>query len=444
MKRKTFLNLIFLLFPLAMIFAQEQNSSLNLTLKQAQDYAVSNNKAVNSAKLDVMASKAAIWETISAALPNVEGSGSFTDNLKLMTTLLPGEFFGQPGEKIPVTFGSKYNTGVSVQASMLLFNAPLYIGIETTKLANKLSEQNLERTELDTKESVSTVYFLILVAEESLRILDSNIVNLNETLRSVKSMYQVGMAESTDVDQMMSNVTMAENSRSSLLRNIELDYNLLRFQLGVPGNTEISLTETLENLIDQINVDAILSQNFDINNNVDYKLITMQEEISKLTVMSQKASVLPTLAGFYTYGTNGMGDKVSDQRWFPNSMVGLQLSIPVFASGQRYTKIKKAQLDLSKARNNKALVTDQLLMQEKQLRYDLVNANLQYLSQKDNVEVSKRVYTSMENKYRQGMASSLELTQANSQYLQAENNYITSLMSLLQTKVALDKLMNNM
>ena len=327
---------------------------------------------------------------------------------------------------------------------MLLFNAPLYIGIETTKLANKLSEQNLERTELDTKESVSTVYFLILVAEESLKILDSNIVNLNETLRSVKSMYQVGMAESTDVDQMMSNVTMAENSRSSLLRNIELDYNLLRFQLGVPGNTEISLAETLENLIDQINVDAILSQNFDINNNVDYKLITMQEEISELTVMSQKASVLPTLAGFYTYGTNGMGDKVSDQRWFPNSMVGLQLSIPVFASGQRYTKIKKAQLDLNKARNNKALVTDQLLMQEKQLRYDLVNANLQYLSQKDNVEVSKRVYNSMENKYRQGMASSLELTQANSQYLQAENNYITSLMSLLQTKVALDKLMNNM
>ena len=427
-----------------MIFAQEQNSSLNLTLKQAQDYAVSNNKAVKSAKLDVMASKAAVWETISAALPSVEGSGSFTDNLKLMTTLLPGEFFGQPGEKIPVTFGSKYNTGVSVQASMLLFNAPLYIGIETTKLANKLSEQNLERTELDTKESVSTVYFLILVAEESLRILDSNIVNLNETLRSVKSMYQVGMAESTDVDQMMSNVTMAENSRSTLLRNIELDYNLLRFQLGVPGNTEVSLTETLENLIDQINVDAILSQKFDINNNVDYKLITMQEEISALTVMSQKASVLPTLAGFYTYGTNGMGDKVSDQRWFPNSMVGLQISIPVFASGQRYTKIKKAQLDLSKARNNKALVTDQLLMQEKQLRYDLVNANLQYLSQKDNVEVSKRVYTSMENKYRQGMASSLELTQANSQYLQAENNYITSLMSLLQTKVALDKLMNNM
>jgi len=444
MKRKTFLNLIFLLLPPAMIFAQEQNASLNLTLKQAQEYAVANNKAVNSAKLDVLASRAALWETISAALPSVEGSGSFTDNLKLMTTLLHGEFFGQPGEKIPVTFGSKYNTGVSVQASMLLFNAPLYIGIETTKLANKLSEQNLERTELDIKESVSTAYFLILVSEQSLRILDNNIANLNETLKSTKAMYQVGMAESTDVDQMESNVTMTENSRSSLLRNIELDYNLLRFQLGVPGNTEISLTETLESLTDQINVDAILSQNFDMNNNIDYKLISRQEEISALTLMSQKASVLPTLAGFYTYGSNGMGDKISEQRWFPNSMVGLQLSIPVFASGQRYAKITQAQLNLSKARNNKSLVADQLLMQEKQLRYDLVNANLQYLSQKDNVEVSKRVYMSMENKYKQGMASSLELPQANSQYLQAENNYISSLMNLLQTKVALDKLMYNM
>ncbi|HOU02935.1 MAG TPA: TolC family protein [Bacteroidales bacterium] len=444
MKRKALFTFIFLLLPPAMIFAQGQKASLNLSLKQAQEYAVANNKVVKSAKLDVIASRAALWETISAALPSVEGSGSFTDNLKLMTTLLPGEFFGQPGTKIPVTFGSKYNTGVSVQASMLLFNAPLYIGIETTKLANKLSEQNLERTELDIKESVSTAYFLILVSEQSLRILDENIANLNETLKSTKAMYQVGMAESTDVDQMESNVTMTENSRSSLLRNIELDYNLLRFQLGVPGNTEISLTETLESLTDQINIDAILSQNFDINNNIDYKLITGQEEISALSLMSQKASVLPTLAGFYTYGSNGMGDKVSEQRWFQNSMAGLQLSIPVFASGQRYAKIKQAQLNLSKARNNKALVADQLLMQEKQLRYDLVNANLQYLSQKDNVEVSKRVYTSMENKYKQGMASSLELTQANSQYLQAENNYITSLMNLLQTKVALDKLMNNM
>jgi len=139
-----------------------------------------------------------------------------------------------------------------------------------------------------------------------------------------------------------------------------------------------------------------------------------------------------------------MGDKIGDQRWFDNSMTGLSLTVPIFASGQRYSKIKQAQINLDKARNTRELVTEQLLMQEKQLRYDLVNANLQYLAQKDNVEVSKRVYESTENKFRQGMASSLELTQANMLYLQAENNYVSALMSLLQTKVALDRLLNNM
>jgi outer membrane protein TolC len=166
--------------------------------------------------------------------------------------------------------------------------------------------------------------------------------------------------------------------------------------------------------------------------------------MSSLALKSQKASVLPTLSGFYSYGVNGMGDKISAQQWFQNSMTGLQLSIPIFASGQRYSQIKKAKINLNKAITTKDMVTEQLLLQEKQLRYNLVNANLQYRSQKDNVEVSKRVYASTENKFKQGMVSSLELTQANSLYLQAENNYVSSLMNLLQTKLALDKLLNNM
>jgi len=437
--------ILLLLFSVANIMAQQESGELNLSFKEAQDYAISNNKMVLAAKSDVMASKAAIWEAISSALPEVSASGSFTDNLKLMTTLLPGEFFGQPaGTKIPVTFGSQFNSSASVQASLLLFNAPLYIGIETTKLAQKMSQENLAKTELDTKESVGTAYYLILVSEKSLEILEGNIANLNETLKSTRAMFSAGMAEATDVDQMVSNVSMVENSRSSLQRAIELNYNLLRFQLGVEPGTKITLTENLESLTGQIDVEALLSQQFDHTRNVNYKLIAGQELMSSLALKSQKASVLPTLAGFYNYGTNGMGDKVSDLQWFQNSMAGLQMSVPIFASGQRNAKIKKAQFNYEKAKTTKEMVTEQLLLEEKQLRYNLVNANLQYKSQRDNVDVSKRVYSSMENKFKQGMASSLELTQANSLYLQAENNYVSALMNLFQTKLALDKLLNNM
>ncbi|NLN31336.1 MAG: TolC family protein [Bacteroidales bacterium] len=427
------------------LFSTPGNSGeLKLSVREAQDYALMNNRMVLAAKSDVQASRAAVWETISAALPQVSASGSFMDNLKLMTTLLPGDFFGQPGEKIPVTFGTQFNSSGSVEASMLLFNAPLYIGIETSRLASRLSRENLLKSELDTKESVSSAYYLILISEKSLKLLNENIDDLRETLRSTRAMYEVGMAEATDVDQMISNVTMIENSRSSLERTIELNYNLLRFQLGISPETVIVLTETLESLTERIDVDALLSQEFDHTRNVDFRLVEGQEMISSLALKSQKASVLPTLAGFYNYGTNGMGDKLSELTWFPNSMVGLQVSVPIFASGQRYASIIRARLNLEKAKTTKEMVAEQLLIQEKQLRYNLVNANLQYKSQLDNIEVSKRIYASVENKYKQGMASSLELTQANSQYIQAENNYVTALMNLLQTKVALDKLLNNL
>jgi outer membrane protein len=442
-KRQVLTILLLFLFTGSIIRAQQSNGELKLSLKEAQEYAIQNNKMMITSRMEVEASKVAVWEIISNALPQVSASGSFTDNLKLMTTLLP-DFIGGTDKKIPVTFGTQFNSGANIQASLLLFNAPLYIGIETTKLANKLSEKNLAKTELDTKESVSTAYFLILVSEKSLEILNGNIANLNETLKSTRSMYSAGMAESTDVDQMVSNVTMVENTRSSMQRSIELNYNLLRFQLGVAPETQISLTETLEGLTSQINIQALMSQQFDLKQNINYMLIEGQERMSSLTLKSQKASVLPTLSGFYSYGVNGMGDKISAQQWFQNSMTGLQLSVPIFASGQRYSQIKKAQINLNKASTTKDMVTEQLLLQEKQLRYNLVNANLQYISQKDNVDVSKRVFASTENKFKQGMASSLELTQANSLYLQAENNYVSALMNLLQTKLALDKLLNNM
>ena len=257
-------------------------------------------------------------------------------------------------------------------------------------------------------------------------------------------MYNTGLAESTDVDQMASNVTMVENSFSNLQNTIEVNYNLMRFQLGVKPETKIILTETLDDLVKEINVQALLSQEFNPATNIQYDLMDKQVQMSALNLKAQKSMILPSLSGVYSYSTSGMGQKLSTMAWYQSSFVGAQLSVPIFASGQRYSKIIKAKYDLEKAITTKEMIADQLSMQEKQLKFNLQNANMQYLSQKGNVEVSRRVYTSMENKYKQGMASSLELTQANQLYLQAENNYISSLLNLLQTKLSLDKLVNNL
>jgi outer membrane protein len=445
MKNNKLLSVLLLIFIAAgSAYTQTGTGELKLTLKEAQDYAVQHNKMVINARLDVQASRIAVWETISGLLPQISTNLGFTDNIKLPVFLFPDILGGDPTKKTPITMGSQFNTSGTIQATMQLFNAPFLIGVESVKLAKKLSETNVRNTEIDTREAVSSAYYLILISEESLRILDGNIKNLSETLKSTRAMYSAGMAESTDVDQMISNLTMVQNSRSSLERTIELNYNLLRFQLGVSGDTKITLAETLDALQESLNVVALLATEFNYSNNLDYKIIEGQEQLSALNLKSQKSLILPTLAGVYSSSQTGQGDKFSSIEWFKSSLIGLQLEIPILASGQRYAKIKKAQINLEKARTTKDMVTEQLKLQEKQLRYNLVNANLQYKSQKDNVDVSKRVYSSTENKFKQGMASSLDLTQANSLYLQAENNYISSLMNLLQTKLALDKLLNNL
>ena len=425
------------------IRAQASQGELTLSLKEAQDYALNNNLAVVSARYDVESSRYILWEAISAGLPQVNASASLNDNLKLMTTLLPGEFFGQPGTKIPVQFGSKYNSSFGAQASLLLFNAPYLVGVQTSQLAGKLNELNLERTEQETREAVIMSYYLILISEESMKILDGNIAALKETLQSTRTMLSAGMAEATDVDQMESNVSMMRNTKSSMERTLELNYNMMRFQLGVSPETRLVLTESLASVIASTDVSRVLETEFNLNKNVNYRLIESQEQMSELSLKMQKATVLPTLSGFYSYSKSGMGDKLNDLQWFPNSMLGFQVSVPIFASGTRYSKIRQAQINLEKTRTGREMMSEQLRLQEKQLRYNLVNAREQYNLQKANIEVSKRIYASVENKYRQGMASSLEVTQANANYLQAENNYISALMTLLQSKVALDKLLGN-
>jgi outer membrane protein len=440
MKNKPFITLIVLLFFTAgLLSAQTGTTEMKLSLKDAQDYALTNNKSIKSVRYDVEASRYGLWNAISAGLLQINSNASVNNNLAIMTRIIDLN-----GVQTAFKFGTNYDLSYGLTASTAIFNAPYLVGIQTAKLGQQLAGLNVERAEQDTRESVIMSYYLILVSVESMRILEGNILALNETLRSTRSMLSAGMAETTDVDQMVSNVSMIENTKSSMERTLELNYNMLRFQLGVSPETRIVLTESLESIVVKTDIAQVLNTGFDVKGNLNYKLIASQEQMSELSLKMQKTTALPSLAGFYTYSQNGMGNKLGDLSWFPNSIIGLQVSVPIFATGSRYSKIKQAQVNLDKARTSKDMISDQLTLQEKQLRYNLVNANLQYTSQKSNIDVSKRVYTSTENKYKQGMASSLELTQANSLLLQAQNNYVSALMNLLQTKLALDKLLNNM
>lgn len=420
-------------------YAQEAPASLSLTVDEAIQHALDNNRNVTSARYDLLASEKAVWEAYAAGLPTVDASASLGNNLAIMTRIID-----MNGQQMAFKFGTNYDVGYGVSASTLLFNAPWIVGIQTAKMATTLASQGLTQTEIETKESVINTYYLILISEETIKIIDGNLENLNKILTSTRAMYSVGMAEATDVDQMQSNVSNLINTRSSMQRNLELSTNMMRFLLGVDRSTQLILTQSLEVLTSMVNVDMILAGEFNVNDNINYQLIESQYKMSELALKGAKATVLPSLAASIYYNQMGMGDQLNDLEFYPNSVLGFQLQVPIIASGARSTKIKRAKINLENAANTRSMVSEQLLLQERQLRYNLITSDEQYRSQKENVQIAARVLQSIQNKYNQGMVSSLDLTQANNNYLNAQNNYLTALLNLLQTKVSFDKLMNKL
>ena len=415
--------------------AQDVPSSLSLTVDQAVDYALDNNRNIASARYDLLASERGVWEAIAAGLPTLDGSVSLTNNLIVPVMVLNGMTF---------KFGTNYEYSNGLSASTVLFNAPYLVGIQTAKLAKSITQQGLIQTEEETKENIKNIYYSILVSDQSLIVIEENLSNIVETLKSTRALYSVGMAEATDVDQMQSNVTSLKNTIASMERGLEVNYNMLRFLLGVNRETELILTETLDEVVSKIQIEPILDAEFRLQENISYQLVENQVKLSELNLKGVKASVLPSLGAAWAISRAGRSDYIDSLQFSNGSYVAVQLKLPIFASGLRHTRVQKAKINLEKANNSRLMVSDQLLMQEKQLRNNLVSANEQYVGQKENIEIAERVLKSFQNKYSQGMVSSLDLTQANNNYLTAQNNYLSSLMNLLQTKVAFDKLMNKL
>jgi outer membrane protein TolC len=423
-----------LLLMLPWFYRSCAQESLSLTLDAAREYAIEYNKVLKNASLATMAADKKVWETISAGLPHVDASMDYSN-------FMGAEISFNFGEGPAMTIPFKPTSNFSLTVAQLIFNGNYWVGLQTARIAREMSETNLERTELEIKEQVAVAYYSVLVAEESAYIVSQNLENIRDIYNKTRTMYEVGMAELTDVDQMAVQVSLLENAAKSIERQREMSYNLLRLQLGVSAETSLTLTESLDNILSRLDHLTTLSTVFELNNNVDYQLMNSQQMLSKKQVDMEVMSWLPTISGFYS---NTQKILRPDFDMTPPNMIGLQMNVPIFASGERKVKWDQARINYETTLNNKALLTDQLLIQEKQLRFNLNTAFEQYESQKNNMEVSKRVFDNLYMKYQQGLVSSLDLTTANSNYLQSETNYITATMQLLQADLALNKLLNNL
>ncbi len=425
----------------------EENKS-EFSLMEAQQYALENNVNVINAELDIKEANQRIWENTALGLPQVTASAGYTNNLKLMTTLIPAEFFGgEPGTFQPVQFGTQHNANVNFSATQLIFNGPYIIGLQAASKYKKLMEKSFEKSEEDIKAAISMSYYSVLLAESTRDAIEANLVNMNSRLEETKALYETGFLEETDADQLRITVSILENEYNSAVQMVELSYKMLINTMGYDLDRNIVLTESLDDIIAGLTTE-VLSQEFDVTKHTDYKIFSTREQLAILNVRMMQFEYLPTVSANFNHMQMAMRQDFDffnfDKDWYPSTLVGINLSVPIFSSGNKRMKIGQAKVELEKTRNNKEYLANNLELMVRQARMDFSKAYQKYLNEKENIDLARNVLDKTSIKYQDGMTGSLDLTQASDQVVNVHTAYIAAIIELLNAKVSLDKAFGNL
>ncbi len=426
---------------------QQETDTRVFSLEAVREYAVQHNYDALKSQIDLESAKKKLRETVASGLPQMSSSLNYMNNLELTTVLIPNFFEGKFDEKIPVQFGTQHNAAFTFQVNQLVFNGSYIVGLQTSSIYRRLADQGLEKTQLDIRKTVTDTYFLILVSEESERILEASLDNLNKTHYEIKQLYAEGFAAETDVDLIQVSVNSLNNGLQALRRQTGVAYNLLKFQMGLELSEKIELSGSLDSFIHALAPEKAFSAELDLDDNLDYKLLETQEKLAELALKNEKAKYLPTVSAFYTYQRNAYRDQFDffskDANWFRAQILGINVNIPLFKSGAQAARVKQAALAVEKARNTRIQAGEGLRLEMERAVSRLKSAHDNYINMKANMKLSEKIYNVTLEKYKEGVSSSMELTQAHDKFLNSQSQYIQAMSELLNAKNNLDRITEN-
>lgn len=448
---KNILLIIFLTVGVAFEGAAQQTQSTapqtyRFSVADCINYAYAHQDSVVNAGLDVKSAEYKIKETIGTGLPQINGAASFQDYLKTPASLAPsGIFVGKPDYTAPLVelpFGAlTYNNTYSLQASQLLFSGTFIVGLQAAKTYKELYQRSLTRSKIETNVNVTKAYYQVLVSNEQIKLLDANINQLKQQLDQTTQQNKQGFVEQIDVDRLSVQYNNLTTNRENVGRTLELNYQLLKFQMGMPIQQNLELTDKLENINLDQQIDPNTSDSSFYHNRIEYNLTQTNIKLNQLDVKSKKAQYLPTLSANAGYGV-----VFQENQWkylfrnsYPNSYIGLSLNVPIFSGGQRLNQVRESQINVQKAQNDLENVKNALSLQASSARIMYFNGIQSLNTQKRSQQLAQEVLRVSKIKYQQGVGSSIEVTQAETDLENADNQYIQALYNVLISKVDLDK-----
>ena len=440
------LALIILLFA-GYAQAQEKKESYAFSLDQAINHALSNNySAINSGR-DIEAAKKKKWETTAMGLPQINGSLNYQNNFELQKSLIPAQFFGgNPGEFLEVAFGTKHNMNTTLTLSQLIFDGSYIVALQASKTYLKYYENAKQKSNSDIKEMVINSYGNVLLAEESIAILEKNKIILEKTLSDTKETFKNGLIEEENVEQLQITLSTINSNLSYTKRLLDVAYKMLKINLGIDINADVKLTDKLE-VLTVNNLDLAFSQGeFNVANNVNYQMASNFQEQRQLEYKLQKSKALPTLAANVNFGYNAFNNQfqffTQNQKWLNYSNLGIGLNVPIFSSLARSARTQQAKIAFDQAKTQLTETEQKLKLQYANAKSEYEFSIEEYATAKTQLNLSERIEKKQQIKFTEGLSSSFDFNDAQRQLYSAQQKFLQSMVNIINKKASLEKIIN--
>ena len=411
---------------------EEIPASLSLSLSEAQDYAVKQNRTLKNASLAVQEAYAQRWQTIAAMLPQADGSYTYSNYCGYTAEMT------MMGNKININMPNVGALGVTASIGI---NGQGVVGALLNNIAIDMKKIALEKSEDELRSSIMSSYVSVLALQSITNLLDSSLNNIQNLERITQNAVNAGAAEQTSADQIRVRVNTLKNNINTQKRNIELATNSLKVLLDVPVETELTLTDNIDHILSPERVLTLLATDFDIRNNVNYQQVAKSAELAKRNVHMASWAYGPTISLAYNY-SNQQYYGEGGMRMTPPNVVQVTVKMPLWSSGKRAAGVIEKKIAYEEAKNTLSEMTDNLAIQYRQLCFNLTNAYETYINEKDNIEVSQRVFNSATEKFKWGAASNLELTNASNDLINAQSTYVNAMLTLINAQADLEEFLN--
>lgn len=442
--QKINLVLIVLLLPWS-ILSQDSDHSYNL--EEAVGYALEHNYSAINASRDLIDAQKQKWETIATGLPQISGTVNYQNQLKQQVVQLPGEIAGgDPGTFVEVVFGQPQQMIATGTLRQQIFDGSYIVGVQATKAFLDYSKNNKEKTDLEVRKAVVEAYGNVLLAQESVSILEKNKETLDKNLYETKKVFENGLGDEESVDQLKITLSSIENQLKNARRLEKITLQMLNLMMGLSIDSPTVLTEDLDMLTKKQITPSLLDTSFVMENNIDYKLVYNLNEQRELELKLAKSRALPTLNAFINYGGQSFGDDFSflrsGQQWFGFSTFGVDLNVPIFSSLGRSASTQRAKIAFEKAKTQLTETQEQIRLQLESAKSDYILAIEEYGTSKENLALAERIEGKNQIKYTEGLATSFELRQAQTQLYATQQEYLRSMVNVINRKTALEIVLN--